>query len=290
MKRVAIITCLLVIALGVALAQDAPENDEATEIAALDMHTYRLEWIRYQNLNADGKPKLTAEADGDFPYRRYNNGYTRIFIDDLDSTTISALIAQHEIAYDEGSIDGRCDPNKLDERSADIICIPGTRGFPRGNIFLALFDPQSLELVALTTTIDNTRWGALKASWQPTPTPAPLQSSPDSCGPYAAWEWILADEFVAVPGLPIVGEGGVVTIYQCVVRDDVSPYFQAHFAKGNGGAKASGSQAGGSQGGSGNGGSGGGGGDNPPGGGSPGSPNPGDNNDNNDDDDDFTLN
>ena len=284
MIRVTALIILLAVAVGAALTQDAPEAVDPAEITALDMHTYSLEWIRYKNLDADGKPKLTAEADGDFPYRRYNNGYTRIFIDDLDSTTISALIAQHEIAYDEDSIAGRCDPNKLDERSADIICIPGTRGFQRGNIFLALFDPQSLELVALTTTIDNTRWGALKASWQPTPTPSP--PPPDSCGPYAAWEWIRADEFAPVPGVPIVGEGEILTIYQCVVRSDVLPYFQAHFDSKKGGAVSSAGQ--GSRGS--NGGSGGNGGGSDGGGGSPGSPNPGDNNDDDDDDDDFTLN
>ncbi len=239
MPRALILICLfLCLALAHAQANDSSESSEngdtpdTPEILALKFRTYELGWIRFRNVDADGKPKLSADADIKFPFQRINNGTTRLRLDDLDAETIADLIETHEIAWDENALDGKCDPNKLPGARADIFCVPGTKGMAQGQIFLALFDSDSESLLAITESIDNNAGGALK-DWSPTPEPAAEAAA--GCGPYAEGQWIPASVDVSGHGLPIKDEKANVTDYQCVVAADGSAYFQAHhFANGGG--------------------------------------------------------
>ena len=249
MPRALILICLfLCLALAQAQANDSSESNETSDtpdmpaILALKFRTYELGWIRFRNVDADGKPTLAADADIKFPFQRVNNGTTRLRLDDLDAEKIAALIDTHEIAWDEDAIDGQCDPNKLPGARADLFCVPGTKGMAQGQIFLAIFDAESESLLAITESIDNNAGGALK-DWSPTPEPAVEAAT--GCGPYVNGQWIPASVDVSGHGLPIVDEKANVTDYQCVVAADGSAYFQAHhFA--NGGGNGGGGSANGS--------------------------------------------
>ncbi len=252
MPRALILICLfLCLALAQAQANDSSESNETSEtgdtpappaILALEFRTYELGWIRFRNVDADGNPKLAADADIKFPFQRINNGATRLRLDDLDAETIAALIDTHDIAWDADAIDGKCDPNKLPGARADLFCVPGTKGMAQGQIFLALFDSDSESLLAITESIDNNAGGALR-DWSPTPEPAAEAAA--GCGPYAEGQWIPASVDVSGHGLPIVDEKANVTDYQCVVAADGSAYFQAHhFANGGGGANGGGNGGG----------------------------------------------
>ena len=245
---------ILLLASAIASAQSSqndPESPAAPDITALEFRSYELGWIRYKNLDSDRQPKLSAEAGVKFPYMRVYSD-TALQMDDLDAETIAALIDEHAIAYDEDALDGKCDPNKLLPHSADVFCQPGTQGMRSGHVFLALFDAETQSLLAITETIDNKSGGALR-DWTPTATPEsqPQESSakPAGCGQYAAWQWIAAVDFVAQPGVEIVGGGANVASYQCVAPDEGSPYFQAHrgaahAVNGGGGANGGGANGG----------------------------------------------
>ena len=246
MRNLLILTALIALALcGLARAQDDP--------AILEFRTYELGWARYRNVDSAGNPKLAADAGTSFPFIRVNNGYQRIRMSDLESAdAIADLIAFHEIAYDEDAIAGACDPNKLAPGSSDIFCVPGTSGMEHGQIFLALFDPETGALLAITTTIDNKAGGAQRESWAPTPEPTP-EATPEpagarGCGPYAPGQWIDAGDLDAGLRLTIVGAGAHVTAYVCMMPAEGGAYLQGHpLLNGDGGGQgASGSSGGGS--------------------------------------------
>ncbi len=250
----AFLLLILFLCLAIAHAQsndtsetsDTGDTPESPEILALKFRTYELGWIRFKNVDADGKPKLSADADIKFPFQRVNNGTTRLRLDDLDAETITDLIETHDIAWDEDEIDGQCDPNKLPGARADLFCVPGTKGMAQGQIFLAIFDAESESLLAITESIDNNAGGALK-DWSAAATPEPASETATGCGPYAEGQWIPASVDVSGHGLPVKDEKANVTDYQCVVAADGSAYFQAHhFANGggNGGANGSGGAGG----------------------------------------------
>ena len=234
---------------GLALAQDDP--------AILEFRTYELGWARYRNVDSAGNPKLAADAGTSFPFIRVNNGYGRIRMDDLEDPDATAdLIAFHDIAYDEAAIAGACDPNKLAPGSSDIFCVPGTSGMEHGQIFLALFDPETGALLAITTTIDNKAGGAQRQSWAPTPEPAPAATpEPEpakGCGPYAPGQWIDAGDLDASLGLTIVGDGDHVTAYVCMMPADGGAYLQGHpllNGEGGGDSRSASTSGGGSSGG-----------------------------------------
>ena len=251
LRKLLILTVLTLLALcGFAFAQDTATESDRPAIAILEFRTYELGWARYRNVDSAGNPKLAAEAGTTFPFIRFNNGYERIRMSDLESAdAIADLIAFHDIAWDEDAIAGRCDPNKLAPGSSDIFCVPGTRGMAHGQIFLALFDAESGALLAITTSIDNKAGGALRESWKPTPEPAP-EATPEpatGCGPYAPGQWLSAmDHDVSGFGIPIVGAGENVESYQCLVAEDGGAYFQAHNGQsGAGGGKSASAGSGG---------------------------------------------
>ena len=243
-RNLLILSTLIALALGgLAIAQDAP--------AILEFRTYELGWARYRNVDSAGNPKLAADAGTSFPFIRVNNGYQRIRMSDLESAdAIADLIAFHEIAYDEDAIAGACDPNKLAPGSSDIFCVPGTSGMEHGQIFLALFDPETGTLLAITTSIDNKAGGAQRESWAPTPAPAPAATpEPEAakgCGPYAPGQWIDAKDLDGGLGLRIVGDGAHVTTYVCMMPAEGAAYLQGHpLLNGEGGGQAASESSGG---------------------------------------------
>ena len=229
--------CLILILLAIASA--FAQSDETSETApaapaiiALEFGTYELGWVRFKNIDSDGERKLDADKGITFPFQRVNNGTTRLRLDDLDAETIADLIETHEIAYDTDSIAGQCDPNKLPGARADLFCVPGTSGMPRGQIFLALFDGETGDLLALTESIDNKAGGALQ-DWSPTPEAAENQAAAArGCGPYVAGQWIKAADYEASGlDLPVRGAGNdksKVTDYTCVVAADGAAYLAAY--------------------------------------------------------------
>lgn len=248
-----VLATLIPLALTAYAQETATEDDAAaSEIAALQFRSYELGWARYRNVDAAGNPKLAADPGATFPFILVNNGHIRLRMRDLESAdAIAALIARHEIAYDEDRIAGHCDLNKLAPASSDIFCVPGTRGMEARQIFLVLFHPETHEIAALTTTIDYKAGGAQR----PTPMPAPAatpepeapQSSSDGCGPYAPGQWIPVEQHDPALGIPIIGAYAGTTVYLCQVPAAGSPYLQAHppaAGSGSGGSATGGGTSG----------------------------------------------
>ena len=231
----AIIFILILLAIAIVHAQSDESSETAPEspaILALEFGTYELGWIRFKNIDSDGERKLDADKGITFPFTRINHGTTRLRLDDLDAETIAELIETHEIAFDENAIAGQCDPNKLPGARADLFCVPGTSGMPRGQIFLALFDGETGDLLALTESIDNKAGGALQ-DWSPTPEAAENQAAAATgCGPYVAGQWIKAADYAASGlDLPLRNGGhdpAKVTDYTCVVAADGSAHLLAY--------------------------------------------------------------
>ena len=232
-RAIFVILILLAIAIVHAQSDETSETAPAApEIFALEFGTYELGWVRFKNIDSDGERKLDADEGITFPFTRINNGTTRLRLEDMDAETIAELIETHEIAFDENAIAGQCDPNKLPGARADLFCVPGTSGMPRGQIFLALFDGETGDLLALTESIDNKAGGALQ-DWSPTPEAAENQAAAATgCGPYVAGQWIKAADYAASGlNLPVRGAGhdaDKVTDYTCVVAADGSAHLLAY--------------------------------------------------------------
>jgi hypothetical protein len=71
-------------------------------------------------------------------------------------------LSQEQNAQDEERIDGACDTEKLRGSSTDVFCALDAHVMPDGRVSLVLYHPESFEMVALTTAIDN-RGGATNA-------------------------------------------------------------------------------------------------------------------------------
>ena len=239
----ALIACLLIALASIALAQSS-EDDTAPEppaIPALPLRSYDSGWTRWTNRH-NGEPILHIEDTSIFPFN-WIVSETAITLDDLhDADFMDALLDQHDFEYDEEATDGNCDTEKLaDYGSSDMFCVPGADAMPFGHIFLALYDAETGELAALTSTIDNKAGGAAIVSQRKAePTPQ-AQATPDasSCGQYSAGQWIAAADFVNSAKLPVHGETGDTTDYQCVVADG-GAYFQAYALVNGGGASVNG--------------------------------------------------
>ena len=241
--RLITIYLLLIIFAGLTQGQ-SDESDTAPDLpspAILPFHTYHAKWLRYFNAQ-DGEPILAVEGFTEFAYRFVLSG-KRMFIDDFaDADKLEALL--EAAVYDEDAIAGSCQTDRLPGDLPDVFCVPGTRDMPYGQVVLALYHPETMEIVALTTSIDNKAGGATKADWSAMLLPT---SEPEAagCGGYKAGEWIKAKDFVNSAGLPVIGQAGDTSDYQCVVPQDGSPYFQAYSL----GAQPSGGQSGGGNGG-----------------------------------------
>ena len=237
---------LMTIALpgGMHLAQEQDEQAPPPALTVLEFRTYDSGWLRYRNSDEAGEPKLAIENVTEFPFRHVISE-TLLELDDLQNaeTLAEQIEAIGEIddgllVYDEEEVDGICDTEKL-SGSTDTLCVPGTSAMPDGLVFLALFHPETFELIALTTSIDNRALGATQADYsqateQPTTQqpadPPVVENAPTGCGPYQVGQWILASEYDA-SGLNLtVREAGncPVASYNCYQPDEGAPYLQAH--------------------------------------------------------------
>ena len=217
-------------------AMEAMDDPVAgADVVGLELGTYHLDWIRFFNSDADGVLILQVEDVTRFPWMQVNNGDLAITAEDFaEPGFIAGLIESAGIVYDEELLAGECDAAiLLGYRSTDLYCTPGTSVLERGNIYLALFHPETREPVALTTTIDNTLGGAQVISQPPAPSaaPTPVSERDRSCGPFAAGQWITAAEYenagVILP-INLDGVWGVITDYQCMVPEEAPSYLQAY--------------------------------------------------------------
>ena len=244
--RPIIIGLLAILLAGIALAQTT-ENDGETETApeppaipALPLRSYDSGWTRWTNRDS-GEPILDSEDTTLFPFN-WIESPAAIDIDDLhDADFLDALLEQHDFAYDADATDGQCDTEKLaNYGSSDMFCVPGADAMPFGHIFLALYDAETGELAALTTTIDNNAGGAAVISQRKLQPQAAATPTGDSCGNYAAGQWIAAADFDNSANLPVHGETDSATDYQCVVAADGGAYFQAYTLVNGGGGSTNG--------------------------------------------------
>ena len=258
---------------AIVFSSGGPAQGQDATLPILAFRSYDGGWTRYFNQDADGARKLDIDGISKFPFRWISTPLLIRLADFDDPGFLATLMIDYDLTYDADRVDGECDTDRFGERSSDTLCVPGVASMPHGKIILALYHSNTFELVALTTAIDNSRGAAAiisRRNLPPTPTPRPT-----TCGPYAADQWITAEQYVNDGyTLPIRREnaGDPITHYQCVVPGDGSPYLQAYriLQVGSATSKDSGGSSSAS---SGSGGSGGGNGANPP-----------------DDDDDFDLN
>ena len=153
------------------LQKQAVEPLAFLAVPILEFHTYHSDWLRYKNLDETGVAKLAIEDVSEFPFAHVISA-ARLRMNNFEE---AAAFVQEDLAYDEERIVGRCDSEKLRGKSADVFCVPGTRDLPPGQVFLVLYHPETFEIVALTTTIDNRANVATRADWSQTPEPVQQQ-------------------------------------------------------------------------------------------------------------------
>ncbi len=147
---------------------------------------------------------------------------------------IDELIEAHDLVYNEQFIIGSCDTTMLSAESTDIVCVPGADVMPRGHIFLALYHPETFEIVAVTSTIDNIVGGATaigRLALEAQSARADLPAGQDGCGPYAKGQWIDAEDYQSSGlNLPVAdfNDGHKITHYQCIAPENGEPYLQAY--------------------------------------------------------------
>lgn len=241
-----VLLALMAVALpgGAQLALEEDAQAATPALPVLEFRTYDAGWLRYRNSDEAGELKLAVEDIAKFPFRHVM-AETLFELDDLnDAETLAEQleaigeIDEDLLAYDEEEIVGICDTMKL-SNSTDAICVPGTSAMPDGRVFLALFQPETFALVALTTPIDNIASAAANADWTPTATPPPApaaQPGPaEGCGPYTPGKWLTAEEYEAT-GLDLNPRGPgalcVIGAYNCFQPDEGAPYMQAHCKRG----------------------------------------------------------
>ena len=152
---------LLIIALaGIAFAdntedesaQDSDTAPDAPNPVILPFRTYHAKWLRYTNAH-DGQPILAHEDATKFAYRFISSG-TPLGITELaDADTLASIL--DAAAYTDSAIAGNCKTDKLPGDLPDVFCAPGTSAMPFGHVILALYEPETNEIAALTTSIDN---------------------------------------------------------------------------------------------------------------------------------------
>lgn len=235
-------------------------------IVALEFNTYDTGWVRYRNYRDGVFPLLSAPDQTKFPFMTLGMDAS-VTLSDLSSGEIlSQLFYENDMAYADEAMQGECDTERLAEYG-DVFCVPGSSAMPPGWVIAALYHPESLEVVALTTSIDNRESIASRADeWRdnqpaaPAAQPAQQQAAADGdgCGPWAGGQWITVEQYQAA-GLTLPIVVGVVidqpTHYQCMIPSGGSPYLEAYTVLKRGGS--SGSAGSGGSGGSGGGGGGG---------------------------------
>ena len=218
----------------------ARELEGAQPIAALQFRSFDSGWLRYYNLDMDGDRKLVNDSGEMLSFRRVLSTIPLGITELEDANTIKRLIYQHALLFDMERIDGHCDTEKLIHKNEDILCVPGSSALPIGYIFLVLYHPQTQQIDALTTTIDNSTGranpAAMRDSAQAEEFAAESQpamaASVGACGSYVPGQWITAADYAASGlNLPTNTEdvGNPKTDYRCILPEDgATPYLQAY--------------------------------------------------------------
>lgn len=235
-----LLTLAAALAGGLSLSQEQDAQDDAPAVAILEFSTYDCKWLRYKNWNALVARKLAIEDHSLFPFRHLVSE-NRPKLADLEAAdSLAEQLAQYgdidesAVVYDEERLGGDCDTEKLSGDYADLFCVPGTSEMPDGQVSLVLYHPESFEIVALTTAIDNTVGGATYAGcWRPpTAEPTPVvEAASEGCGPYAPGQWVTAEEYEASGlNLPVSTENTQFPIlhYTCMAPESAPSYLQAH--------------------------------------------------------------
>ena len=229
--RTFIIILILISLAGFAFAQDTETESETTpDPVILPFRTYHAKWLRYTNAH-DGQPILAIAGVTKFAYRFISSEVGLGITELADMDTLASILAA--AAYSDSAIAGSCKTDRLPGDLPDVFCQPGTSAMPFGHVILALYEPETNAIAALTTSIDNNAGGATYADWSPTPEAAP-EPAAVGCGNYVAGQWIKAADFVNSAGLPVQGVNGGTTDYECVVAGGEA-YFKAYALGGSGG-------------------------------------------------------
>ncbi len=220
-----------------AMDADMPAID-LESIIPLEMRTYEAGWVRFVNLVEYGAPLLPDDEEMvKFPFRAVS--LTRMLnADDVtDLEILAEIVDETDLAYDETLVTGVCDTARMQRyNSGDILCVPGTSAMPAGFAMTILYHPETYEVVALTTTIDNIGGVASRAVAAPAQAPAaPADTAAPAgdgagCGPYASGQWIKAADYQASGlNLPVNTSNalGAITDYECVVPASGQPFLNA---------------------------------------------------------------
>ena len=125
-----------------------------SELDFLEFGTYSLNWIRYGNVDQNGAIKLSSDGATFFPFF-YAVTDRSVVLEDLENRqTLERLVDGRVVLSNVEAIDGFCETTTLAGISTDLFCQLG-RKMPEGHFSLVLYDSETLEVVALTTTIDN---------------------------------------------------------------------------------------------------------------------------------------
>ncbi len=225
---------LLVMSLsvGLSLAQQMNAPAQLSAVPVLQLLTYDDNWLRYDNETEDADPKLAVDGHSLFPFSYVVSVFPQDVAKLESAAATGELFARYDLEYDAKQIVGYCDSDKLGSKSTDVICAPGPCDMPAGYVFLALYHPETLSLVSLTTTIDNVDGVASRASACPIPQISSEAggeaqqggSQSQGCGPYVPGQWIKPADYAASGlNLPIVRHelaGNVLSDYECIVPGD----------------------------------------------------------------------
>ena len=226
------------------MAMDEPALD-VESIVILTLHTYELGWVRYYNDADYGAPLLADETITQFPFRAVSTSGGLGVSDFADAALMGALFQEYDFSFDETLVQGICDTARLREyNSGDIYCVPGTSAMAPGYVTAVLYHPQTHEIVAMTSTIDNVRGAATRYR-----APVAQQTAGDGagCGPYNNGQWVEAADYQAA-GLSLTVNTetllGEITHYRCIVPASGAPYLEAWTVMPGGGAHDAASSSG----------------------------------------------
>ena len=292
------LACLALSAALPAIAQSDDEGDSESEaetaiadaqaidlsgIALLEFRTYEQKWVRYINADAAGNLKLAMEGINKFPFRSVSLNL-RVTMENLETPSIlGSIVTAEGMEYSAEAMSGNCLTEALAKHGAtDILCLPGSSVMSPGHAISVLYHPDTGEIVAVTSSVDNTGGVATRLETvAPAPAPAapaeaappvaPAQEQPagdpnaTTCGPWNNNQWLPANEYWS-SGLTLPIDfsqtgGETPDFFICVVPGNGNaPYLRAGVdpEKPASGSGSSSGASGGSGSGGGNGGSGGG--------------------------------
>lgn len=147
-------SALLIVALPAVstLAQASSEQSASGLPHILEFHAAENAVLHYLHEPVYGAPALLAESATEFPFRYVRAKYPVRKASLEAAETVAALIKVYHLAYDAERVDGFCQVQALDGGEAMARCAYDAGDLPTGNHFAALYHPDTLSLIALSTT------------------------------------------------------------------------------------------------------------------------------------------